>query len=172
MAWNSRLEFLENTYYHVYNLWLASENIFLSEEYFDKFHSLLIKYFDLYPELDLLSYSIVPNAFHLVVYNKKTSHQLSELMKRLSWAYAVWFRIRNPSEFKKPVFASRFRSKLLKKETDLLKTVSFVNFLPLKKGIIDDIWDYDYTSYHLLENHPMKEDIDFYKDLWEDFLDF
>ncbi len=155
--WNSRLEFLENSYYHIYNKWLSTEPLFHDDQEFDKFYELLLRYLKDYSDIKLVSYSFLPNHFHLIVKNIKTWHRLSEFMKRLQWAYATSYRKKYPSELKQPVFKGRFKSTRIDSEEYLHKCMSFVNYNPLKYKLVEDIKDYKYTSIHrLLKTGPKK----------------
>jgi putative transposase len=148
--WNARVEFLENNYYHVFNTSFNNEVLFHNDEEFKKFYELLIKYLAMYPSIKLVSYCIVPHHFHIVIKNMETGYNLSEFMRKLQVSYATWYRKRYPSEWKHPVFLGRFQSLVLDEKVFLYKTLSYVNYLPLKYKLVESIWDYLYTSYHKL----------------------
>jgi hypothetical protein len=111
--WNTRIEFEENSYYHIYNRGLWKQIIFHNKKEFNRFYKLLIKYSELYKNIKIISYSILPNHFHFVVYNKEKWYNLSDFMKKIQWSYAIWYRILYSSEFKQPVFEWRFKAKLI-----------------------------------------------------------
>ena len=152
--WNARVEFIENSYYHIFNSSFTHDPIFHGEDEYKKFYELLIKYLGVYKNIKLVSYCFVPNHFHLIVKNIENGYELSEFMRKLQVSYATWYRKRHPSEFKHPVFFGRFQSHLLENEVFLHKTISYVNYLPLKYSLVEDIKDYRYTSYHKIINSP------------------
>jgi REP element-mobilizing transposase RayT len=148
--WNARVEFLENSYYHIFNTSFTNEELFHNDEEYNKFYELIIKYLALYPSIKLVSYCLVPHHFHIVIKNIETGYNLSEFMRKIQVSYATWYRKRYPSEFKHPVFLWRFQSLRITDKDFLYKTLSFVNYLPLKYELCEEIWEYLYTSYHKL----------------------
>jgi len=155
--WNSRLEFLENSYYHIYNKWLSIEPLFHDDKEFDKFYELLLRYLKEYQDIKLVSYSFLPDHFHIIVKNLKTWHRLSDFMKKLQWAYATSYRKKYPSELKQPVFKWRFKSTRIDSEEYLHKCMSFVNYNPLKHKLVENIKEYKYTSIHRILKTGPKE---------------
>lgn len=166
--WNKRIEFEENSYYHVYNRWLWKQIIFHNQKEFTRFYKLIIKYLELFKNIRIISYSLLPNHFHFVVHNIKKGYNVSDFMKRIQWSYAIWFRLLYPSEFKQTVFEWRFKAKLIDKEEYFHKCLAYVNFNALKHELVDNIDNYPWTSYHQLEN---KGSIEKYKDLILDELE-
>ncbi len=175
--WNRRDPFLENNYYHIYNRWYNKSILFKDEWCYKKFYSYLIKYVEEFNwELKIVSWTFLPNHFHFIIKNiDGTGTQISKFMKKLQWAYSVWFRVKYPLEnkgtgtlIKLPVFEWRFKAKLIDNDDYLYKVLAYVNFNPLKHNIVDDINNYKWTSYHQIN----KEKIDKYKDLILDELEF
>ncbi len=160
--WNARVEFLENSYYYIFNTSFNEEVLFHNDEEYKKFYEILLKYLALYPEVKLISYSLVPHHFHLVVKNIETGHNISEFMRKLQVSYATWYRKKYPSQWKHPVFLWRFQAHILEDKEKLYKTLSYVNYNPLKYSSEWAIHDFPYTSYHkLVQNHsqPYLEEI-------------
>jgi len=54
------------------------------------------------------------------------------------------------------------KAKLIDSEEYLAQSLSYVNYNAIKHWIVKDIYDYQYTSYHQLDN---KSKVDKYKDL-------
>ena len=169
MKWNKRTEFEENSFYHIYNRWLAKQILFHNEKEFDRFYKLIIKYLKWFKNIKIVSYCLLPNHFHFIIHNLEKWYTLSDFMKRLQWAYATWFRILYPSEFKQPVFEWRFKAKFINNKEYLSKSLAYVNFNPIKHELVNNIDNYPYTSYHQLKN---KEKIEQYKDLILEELEF
>jgi hypothetical protein len=160
--WNSRVEFLENSYYYIFNTSFTEDELFHNDDEYKKFYELLLKYLAIYTNVKLVSYSFVPHHFHIVLKNIETGHNISEFMRKLQVSYATWYRKKYPSEFKHPVFLWRFQAHLLESKEVLYKTLSYVNYNPLKYSPESDIKDFQYTSYHkLTQNHsqPYLEEI-------------
>ena len=165
---NTRLEFLENHYYHVYNRWFEKQIIFKNDTDFEKFYKYIIKELKTSDKLKIVSWSFMPNHFHFVIHNLETGLYLSDFMRKLQVSYAMYFKRNNETGLKVPVFEWRFKAKLLKDKDYLAKCIAYVNFNPLKHQIVDNIDNYKWTSYHQID----KKKIDIYKDLILDELEF
>ncbi len=157
--WNSRIPFLENGHYHIYNRGYNKSIILKNRYCFEKFYSYLLRYSKEFEgSLEILSYCLLPNHFHLIVRNLDgTGTQVSKFMKKLQWAYSVWLRVKYPLEdkgtgtwLKLPVFEWRFKAKLIKTDEYLAQCIHYVNYNPLKHKIVTDIAQYPWTSYHHL----------------------
>lgn len=96
-------EFSEDSYYHVYNRGVEKRIIFLDEQDYTVFLGLLKKYlsgehqgsnrhkFDLLSDdVELLSYCLMPNHFHLLLYQQSTDGVV-KLMRRLMTGYVMYF---------------------------------------------------------------------------------
>jgi len=174
--WNRRDPFLKDSYYHIYNRWNNKSIIFKNEHCFEKFYIYLVKYLKEYDwDLKIVSYCFIPNHFHIIIYNMDdTGIQISKFMKKLQWAYSVWFRSKYPLEnidsdihIRQPVFEWRFKAKLIDNKEYLNKCISYICFNPLKHEIVDNIDNYKWTSYHQIDKNKIEK----YKDLSLDELE-
>lgn len=152
--WNARVEFLENSYYHIFNASFTHDPLFHDDDEYKKFYELLIKYLWAYENIKLVSYCFIDGEFHLILKNIENWYTLSEFMRKLQVSYATWYRKRHPSELKHPVFFGRFQSTILEKDQDLHKAISYVNYLPIKYQAVEDIKYFLYTSYHKVIKSP------------------
>jgi len=164
--WNRRDPFIENAYYHIYNRWYNKSIIFKNDHSFEKFYTYLVKYLKEFNwDIKIISYCFLPNHFHMIIQNlDETGLQLSKFMKKLQWAYSVWFRVRYPLEdtgtgtqLKLPVFEWRFKAKIIESDEYLEQCLAYVNFNPLKHGIVDDIDSYKWTSYHQINKDKIEK---------------
>jgi REP element-mobilizing transposase RayT len=162
---NSRFEFLENNYYHVYNRWFEKQIIFRDTYDFERFYKYIIKEQKSYGTIKLVSYSFLPNHFHFVFHNRETGLQISEFMRKIQVSYAMYFKRKYETGLRMPFFEWRFKAKLIQDEAYLEKCLAYVNFNAVKHGIVDNIDDYPWTSYHQIID---KDKIEKYKDLMLD----
>lgn len=165
---NSRFEFLENNYYHVYNRWFQKQIIFKNNNDFERFYKYIIKELKNSDNIKIVSWSFMPNHFHFVVHNLETGLELSAFMRKIQVSYAMYFKRNNETGLRIPVFEWRFKAKLIKDEDYLAKCIAYVNFNPLKHQIVDNIDNYKWTSYHQID----KKKIEIYRDLILDELEF
>jgi len=157
---NSRFEFLENYYYHVYNRWFDKQIIFKNKNDFEKFYTYIVKELKEYENIKLVSYCILPNHFHFIIHNLETGLKLSDFMRKIQVSYAMYFKRKYETGLRKPVFEWRFKAKYIKDEEYLAKCLSYVNYNAVKHWVVDNINDYPRSSYHQLD----KKRIDKYKD--------
>jgi len=136
--------------YHVYNRWFDKMNIFKNKSDFQRFYEIFLFNLELevFSELKVISYSFLPNHFHLIIFNPGV--ELSLLMWRLQNAYAKYFNLKY--ERKWPLFEWRFRAKLIDDDQYLYQAISYVNLNAKKHKIVQDIKDYPWTSYHQIMN--------------------
>ncbi|MDP2103338.1 MAG: hypothetical protein Q8K26_00260 [Candidatus Gracilibacteria bacterium] len=91
-------------------------------------------------------------------------------MKKLQGAYSIWHRIKYPlgTGTKLPFFEGRFKAKIITDETYLEKCLAYVNFNAVKHGLVGNIDDYPWTSYHQIIS---KDKMEKYKDMMLDELE-
>ena len=168
--WNSRDQFLENNYYHIYNRWFEKQLIFNNDNDYKKFFLYIKSWLELYKSIKIVSYCFLPNHFHLVIHNLDTGLHLSHFMKKVQWAYSMYYK-KKYSEIgivsKWPFFEWRFKAKLIDTDQYLQQCLAYVNFNPLKHEIVDNIDNYPWTSYHQIDKAKIVK----YKDLTLDELE-
>jgi len=132
--------------YHVYNRWFEKMNIFKNRADFQRFYEIFLHNLkqDTFSEIKIISYSFLPNHFHFVIFNPGV--ELSLFMWRLQNAYAKYFNLKYDRKW--TLFEGRFRAKLIADDKYLYQAMAYVNFNALKHGIVKDIMDYPWTSYH------------------------
>lgn len=169
--WNTRIPFIENGYYHVYNRWYNKSIIFNNDKCFEKFYSYLVTFLNEYKEVKMLSWSFMPNHFHLIIHNTwgTGTQQISNFMKKLQWSYSIRHRTKYPLDnwTKLPFFEWRFKAKFIDNDEYLTQCLAYVNFNPLKHNLVDNIDHYPWTSYHQID----KSKVEKYKDLILDELE-
>lgn len=161
---NSRLEFIENWYYHIYNRWFQKQILFKIKYDFERFYKYIIKEQQNYKNVKIVSYSFLPNHFHFIIHNSETGLEISEFMRKIQGSYAMYFKAKykNETGLRVPVFEWRFKAKLIQDQEYLERCIAYVNFNPIKHEIVKSIDDYEWTSYHQLTN---KDKINQYRDL-------
>lgn len=106
-AKNTLKQYLENTFYHVYNRGVEKREIFLDEQDYRVFIDRLRKYLDpdyttgpgerygkyMRNEVELIAYCLMPNHFHLLV-RQVTPTAMEELMRRVMTAYSMYFNLK------------------------------------------------------------------------------
>lgn len=104
-ARNVTKEYQENSYYHVYNRGVEKRQIFLDDEDYKMFLSLLKRHLTRTKEtnirgqeyesfggrLELLAFCLMPNHFHLLFYLNNDTTAIAELMRRVLGTYTTYF---------------------------------------------------------------------------------
>lgn len=107
-AKNINKEFIRDSFYHVYNRGVSKQEIFLDEQDYGYFLGLLKRHLDIEVqdrrsnhgkhayyghEVELLAYCLMPNHFHLLLY-QTSPEGMTHLMKSVGVAYSMYFNKR------------------------------------------------------------------------------
>lgn len=141
---NSVKEYAENSYYHIYNRGVAKQSIFIDKQDYKNFLSYLKVYLtqpdenltafpsrklkNYYQELTLLSYCLMPNHFHLFVFQKETNTMPSFLQSIIT-KYSMYFN----KKYKRvgPVFQGRYKAVMVKDENQFIYLSKYIHRNPL-----------------------------------------
>lgn len=162
-AKNILKEFASESYYHVYNRGVAKQNIFLDEQDYKVFLSYLKIYLSLpdlqgrtlkvppshklknfYEQIRLLAYCLLPNHFHLFLWQKEID-SMTGFMRAVCTKYSMYFN----RKYKRvgPVFQGRYKAVWVNSEIQFIYLSKYIhrNPLPLTSGT--DLEGYKYSSY-------------------------
>lgn len=150
----------ENGYFHTFNRGNNCQNIFLDEEDY-KFFILRIKQ-NLFPNetlkrsrplpkgsFSLLSYSLMPNHFHLLL-RQNNKYTVQQLLLRICTSYSKYFNKR----YKRVghIFQDRFKQVSIDDDKQLLWLLAYINLNPVLDKITDQPENYQWSSYNELLN--------------------
>lgn len=143
--------YVENGYYHVYNRGVEKREIFLEEidcrvflryiklylspvEELKKFKTDDVRMYrfvknNLFHEVDLLSYALMPNHFHLLV-KQKTSDGIIKFMRRLTTSYVMYFNEKYGRVGS--LFQNRYKASLILDDNSLLRCSRYIHLNPSK----------------------------------------
>ena len=139
------------SYYHVYARGISRQRIFREPADFEKFLRLFARYLSLeethnrnglsfpnfYNKLDLLAFCLMPNHFHLLVYQYQQG-AMTEFMRSLLTSYSMYFN----KKYKRsgPLFESRFKASLISDDAYLEHISRYIHMNPRS-------WrEYEYSS--------------------------
>lgn len=138
-------EFVEDSYYHVFNRGVEKRDIFLDDQDYTVFLGLLKQYLtgeassasnnrhkpiDLSAEVSLLSYCLMPNHFHLLLYQASESG-VTKLLRRVSVGYAMYFN--NRYDRVGGLYQGRYKAKLVNKDEYLHHVSRYIHLNPGEK---------------------------------------
>ena len=158
--------YLENAYYHIYNRGIDLREIFIDKQDCIFFQHLLKLYLsppeylkaekemtpkllhkitdlNLYNEVDLISFALMPNHFHLQV-KQITSNGIEKLTRRVLSSYSQYFNKKRKR--KGPLFESVYKAVLLETDPQFLYLSSYIHRNPMK--LINPKFDFvEFSSY-------------------------
>ena len=164
LCYNKNMErktpFVEGEHYHVYSRGVEKRKIFMNTKDYDRFVALLYimnqgasfrmenflrdKQKDLKdifkeerekPLVSVLSYCLMPNHFHLILYEHREGG-ISKFMGKLLTAYSMYFNTKY--ERSGPLFTRPFRSEHINNESQYMYIFSYVHLNPI--SIFDKEW--------------------------------
>jgi putative transposase len=170
-AKNILKEYLENGYYHIYNRGVEKRDIFLDKQDCAVFLHYLKMYLspveelkkisipntrinrfiplNLSRELDLLSFSLMPNHFHLQI-RQYTKDAITKFMRRLITSYVVYFN----KKYQRvgPLFQNRYKAILIDNESFLLHLSRYIHLNPLSAQSTINFISFSSYPYYLGKN--------------------
>ncbi len=120
------------------------EFIFEKNQQKEKYLKLIKKYSQKYNVL-MISYCIMDNHAHLIIYSKNIEN-ISKFMKDVNMEYALYYnRIKERVGY---VFRNRFNSKIIYSQKYLLSCIKYIHMNPVKAKIVNKEDEYKFSSYN------------------------
>lgn len=152
---NTIREFTAENYYHVYNRGVEKRLIFLDDQDYTVFLGILKKYIlgeksnntnrhkfeRLGDEIDIIAYCLMPNHFHLLIY-QKLDNSITKLMQRVMTGYVMYFNDRYGRVGS--LFQSRYKASLINADSYLHHITRYIHMNPE---------DYKKWQYSSLQNY-------------------
>ena len=135
-------KYAPDSYYHIYSRGVNKEPIFKSEKDYDVFCSLFKRYLSsereknsvrcYYPnysdQIELLAYALMPNHFHILIYQGEEERSIEQFMRSLVTSYSKYFNKEHGRVG--PVFQSRYLAKLIISDSHLLHISRYIHLNP------------------------------------------
>ena len=158
-----KIPLVTDHYYHVFNKGVGGQNVFLDENDYQRMINVLWLYRYLSPPLrmsyllrlgekkimkikqslkgedrciDVISYCLMPNHFHLLV-KQVIDGGVSNFLHNLQNSYARYYNTRR-TRFG-PLFQGRFKAVLIKSEGQLVHVSRYIHLNPFSSSIVQDI---------------------------------
>ncbi|WP_169305066.1 transposase [Pedobacter cryotolerans] len=151
------MEFTEGKFYHLYNRGNNKQQIFFSEENYLFFLRKIRT--EILPFCEILSYCLMPNHFHFIIYIKDRDTNIAKKIgqKSLNKAIAIVLRSYTRALQKQECFTGSLfqqKTKAKKLEINANDTINYLSICthyihqnPLKAGLITDLKDWKFSSY-------------------------
>ena len=147
-----KIPLLENTFYHVFNRGFNEQTLFFEEKDYERFTQTIERYLDEVKTVEIGSFSILPNHFHLLLTSSESGLKISEFMRKIQQAYAMYFNKKYGDKVKSglkfPVFEGRFKAKIIEDEEYLHTVSTYIELNAIKHELVSDIKDWPYSSFH------------------------
>lgn len=163
---NSIKSYLQNSYYHIYNRGVEKRKIFKDEEDYKVFLSYLKTYLEppkekeklevrinntifkglrrplnnYSKEIDLISYCLMPNHFHILIY-QKGERAMEYFMRSIGTKYSQYFN--KKYDRVGYLFQGTYKAVLVETEPQLLHLTRYIHLNPSKETPLKDA----YSSY-------------------------
>lgn len=173
---NSVKQFAENQMWHVYNRGTFGRNIFIDDRDYSAFLSyfkicltdegasqetyneapflediIRLRRLNLYKEVELVSYCLMPNHFHLLLF--QYSHDgISKLMRSVMTGYSMYYNRRHKSYGH--LFQGTYKGSLINSDSYWLHISRYIHLNPLDIKKDYKIYDYSSYKYYVKERAP------------------
>lgn len=136
---------INSKFVHVITQGIKKEYIFEKDYYKIEYMKLLNKILSEYSEIKIVAYCVMDNHAHFLIYIDEIKI-LSKVMSKLNTAYGIFYNnINNRVGY---VFKNRFYSQEIINEKHLFNTLVYIHKNPVKAKIVQNEYDYKYSSYN------------------------
>jgi putative transposase len=135
--------------YHVINRGNARQAVFLGEEDYVHFETLLAKSLEHVP-MRIIGYCLMPNHFHLVAWPRRDG-DLSRWMQRLLTAHVRHHHARHASTGH--IWQGRFKAFPIERDEHLMTVLRYVERNALRAGLVRKAEDWHWSSLGPLKSH-------------------
>lgn len=159
-------------YYHIFNRGVAKSPIFFDAKSYKRFIDCMVYYqienpkprFSLFkPKIhtlnesqkivDIISYCLMPNHFHILLYQQRDGG-ITEFLSKLENSYTKYFNTR----FKRvgPLFQGEFKAVLIESNEQLIHVSRYIHLNPIVSGLVSNLEDFKWSSYSEYINNTYK----------------
>lgn len=143
MARQPRID-IGNYPYHILNRANARLKVFFNDSDYELFESILAEATEHF-DMRLLSYCLMPNHFHLVIYPKKDG----DIQKYMQWITLThtqrWHREKNTTGTGH-LYQGRYKSFVIQDDNHLLSVIRYVERNPLRAKLIKKAENWEFSS--------------------------
>ena len=136
-----------NIIYHVLNRANGRERIFKKEKDYESFLNLLKETKEKHP-MRILSFCIMPNHWHFVLYPEK-DEDLSKFMRYLTHTHTQRYHSHYKTIGYGHIYQGRYKSFPVQQDNHLLQLCRYVERNPLRAGLVEKAQDWKYSSLYI-----------------------
>ncbi len=159
-----KIPFEKGNYYHALNFGIDNRLVFNDKKDIDRFTALInyyrfknpparfaFKQREIYkndaiqsPLVEIVSYSMMPNHFHLLL-RQVEDQGVSQFMSKITNSYTRYFNARNKRSG--PLFSGTFKSSQALTPDQTLQVSAFIHMEPVRRGIVIDVSRFPFSSF-------------------------
>ena len=147
---------IQSNFIHIITQGIKKEFIFYQDKYKNEYILLLKKYISESNNSKLISYSIMSNHAHILIYTE-TIEEVSTVMRKINTAYAGYY---NKNEDRVGyVFANRYYSQPIMNESHLFTCIQYIHQNPVKAGLVNLPSEYKFSSFRDFYENKLDKNI-------------
>lgn len=106
----------------------------------------------------LYGFVIMPDHFHLLIQPTDKKYNISKIMNFIKGTFSRKYNklINNTGK----ILQKGFYDKIMRQEKDVLKSLEYIHYNPIKKDLVKKPEDYLYSSYNLYYNKDLEKILD------------
>ena len=150
-------------YYHIYNKGIAKQKIFATNRNYQRFTQTFFYYqiqnpkpkfsnrnsslYEIDPTkkvVDIISYCLMPNHFHLLIKQLRDGG-ISEFMRKLIHSYTKYWNTKRKTQG--PLIQAMFKVVRIETDEQLIHTSRYIHLNPLVSFLVKDLNFYPWSSY-------------------------
>ncbi|QKY70090.1 transposase [Lentibacillus sp. CBA3610] len=108
-------------------------------------------------QFELYAYCLMDNHVHLLI--KETDESVSKVIQRICTGYVLWYN--DKYERNGHLFQDRFKSETVEYIPGFMRVLRYIHQNPVKAGMVRDVSDFQWTSFHEYLGHPTLVDTEF-----------
>ena len=135
---------LETGFFHIMVQGINREDIFYKKEYKETYIE-LINFYRKKLDIKILSYCVMKNHVHLLIYTNQIS-KMSDFMQKINTVYALYYN--KQEERVGYVYRDRYKSEVIYNQKYLTNCIKYIHMNPVKANIVKLEKDYPYSSYN------------------------
>jgi REP element-mobilizing transposase RayT len=132
-----------DTYHHLYNRGAGKQKIFFDENDYKFFVKKLKEYKQKY-SIEILSYCLMPNHFHIFIHQTTAELLGSKFIGNLTNSYTK--SINKKYKRSGVLFQGRTKNKIFYNEDDFKRVVKYILLNPVKTGLVKKFDEWKYSS--------------------------
>ncbi len=134
---------LPDQIYHIYNRGNNHQKIFVQKADYYLFLLKIKKYFAI-ETAEVLSYCMMPNHFHLLIYNHCENFG-SKIMMPLITSFTKTMNLKYSREGH--LFQGAYNAKLIDSDESLMQVSRYIHLNPVKAKLVERLEDWEFSSY-------------------------